>query len=113
MGGGVLFLNIPKKCLIRKNGRPKKKPGPIFSVILIKMNTVLSVCSEYSDNVWYSGIEVDEGPSKIAIEIGREYRFAFLKIMGKIGYRLDSMKRGDSHYCVLTLVKSEQGAFCQ
>lgn len=77
------------------------------------MNTVLAVCSEYSDNVWYSGIEVDRGPDKIAIEVGREYRFAFLKIMSRIGYSLDSMRIGDKDYCILTLVKSEKGAFCQ
>ena len=77
------------------------------------MNTVLAVCSEYSDNVWYSGIEIDDAPDKIAIEIGREYRFAFLRIMKKIGYSLDSMKRGDDKYCIMTLVRSEQGAYCQ
>ena len=77
------------------------------------MNTILAICSEYSDNVWYSGIEVNRSPDKIAIEIGREYRFAFLKIMKKVGYCLDSMKRGDDNYCILTLVKAEQGVFCQ
>ena len=81
--------------------------------IYSNMNTVLAVCSEYSDNVWYSGIEEIEGPEKIAIELGREYRFAFLKIMSRVGYCLDSMKKGDKDYCILTLVKSEKGAFCQ
>jgi hypothetical protein len=88
-------------------------PEAYFSVILGKMSTILSICSEYSDNVWYSGIEVNGNPDKIAIEIGREYRFAFLKIMNKVGYCLDSMRRGDDQFCVLTLVKSEQGAFCR
>ena len=77
------------------------------------MNTILSVCSEYSDNVWYSGFEVNDIPGKIAIEIGREYRFHFLKTMARIGYSLDSMKRGDSENCILTLVKSEKPVFCQ
>ncbi len=76
------------------------------------MNAILAICSEYSDNVWYSDIEVNRGPNKIAIEIGREYRFAYLKMMAKIGYKLDSMKRGDDTHCILTLVKSEQGVPC-
>jgi len=67
------------------------------------MNTILSVCSEYSDNVWYSGFGVDSVPTKIAIEIEREYRFAFIKSMVKLGYTLDSLRRVDDVHCVLTL----------
>jgi len=77
------------------------------------MNAILSVCSEYSDNVWYSGFEVNGAPEKIAIELERKYRFNFLKTMARIGYALDSMKRGDSENCILTLVKSEKSVFCQ
>lgn len=83
------------------------------SVLSIKMNTILSVCSEYSDNVWYSGFEVNSGPEKIAIEIERKYQFSFLKIMARIGYALDSMKKGDSKNSILTLVKSEKSVFAQ
>ncbi len=82
-------------------------------VLTVKMNTILSVCSEYSDNVWYSGFEAKSGPNKIAIEIERKYRFHFLKIMARIGYALDSMKRGDSENCILTLVRSEKSVYCE
>lgn len=73
------------------------------------MNNLLSICSEYSDNVWYSGFGVDSCPTRIAIEIGREYRFAFLKIMARQGFTLEKMKRGDDENCVLTLEKIEKG----
>lgn len=75
------------------------------------MNTILSVCSEYSDNVWYSGFGVDSVPTKIAIEIEREYKFAFIKSMVKYGYTLDSLRRVDDLHCIITLnrpVKHEE-----
>ena len=107
------FLNIPKKLSPLEIRLVKKNTRPLLCVLNGKMNTILAVCSEYSDNVWYSGFEVDNVPSKIAIEIGRKYRFAFLKLMSRKGYSLDSMKRGDDEHCILTLVKSEKEAFCQ
>ena len=98
----------------------KKKSAKTFlaivddrCVLIIKMNTIISVCSEYSDKVWYSGFEVNQGPAKIAIEIERKYQFAFLKIMARVGYALDSMKKGDSKNSILTLVRSEKSVFAQ
>lgn len=81
---------------------------------IVDMNTILSVCSEYSDNVWYSGFGVDSVPTKIAIEIEREYRFAFIKSMVKHGYTLDSLRRVDDVHCIITLnrpVNTEELAY--
>jgi hypothetical protein len=72
---------------------------------IVDMNTILSVCSEYSDNVWYSGFGVDAVPSKIAIEIEKEYKFAFIKSMVNHGYTLSSLRRLDEQHCVITLNK--------
>lgn len=69
------------------------------------MNAILAICSEYSDNVWYSGLETDTSPQKIAIEIEREYRFAFLKMMAKQGYMLSSLRKSNNENCILTLEK--------
>jgi hypothetical protein len=69
------------------------------------MNRILSVCSEYSDNVWYSGLESGAVPMSIAIEIEREYKFAFLKTMLRLGYELESLRRGDDRVSILTLTK--------
>jgi len=68
------------------------------------MNSILAICSEYSDNVWYSGFSSESIPTKIAIEIERKYRFSFVKLMGSRGFTLDGMKRGDDRVCILTLV---------
>jgi len=76
------------------------------------MNAILAICSEYSDNVWYSGIDNDSTPSKIAIEIEREYRFGFMKVMARAGYKLDSLRRSDNENVVLTLVKIEKNVLC-
>tara|TARA_Y100000592_G_C5331674_1_gene249803 strand:- start:63 stop:371 length:309 start_codon:yes stop_codon:yes gene_type:complete len=84
-----------------------KKPGHYFGVLILIMNAILSICSEYSDNVWYSGFGVDSVPTRIAIEIERKYRFAFLKLMARHGFTLEKTKRGDDHVCVLTLAKAE------
>ena len=69
------------------------------------MNAILSICSEFSENVWYSGFGVDSIPTRIAIEIDRQYRFHFLKMMAKHGFTLSSMKKGDKESCILTLEK--------
>ena len=69
------------------------------------MNAILAICSEYSDNVWYSGLGMDTTPHKIAIEIEREYRFDFLKMMAKQGYTLDSLRKSNKDNCILTLEK--------
>jgi len=76
------------------------------------MNTILSVCSEYSDNVWYSGFGVDSAPTRIAIEIERKYKTAFLKIMFSMGFSLETTKRGDDHVCILTLSKATSDILC-
>jgi hypothetical protein len=67
------------------------------------MKSILALCSEYSDNVWYSEFDTNSVPTKIAIEIGRRYRFAFLKLMAKYGYTLHSTRRGDSETTIITL----------
>ena len=108
-----------KPPVFKKLLSKKKSASRFFStvddrcVMYVVMNNILSVCSEYSDNVWYSGFEVNEGPQKIAIEIERKYQFHFLKVMARIGYALDSMKRGDSNNSILTLVKSEKSVLAQ
>ena len=76
------------------------------------MKTILAVCSEYSDNVWYSGFEDNSIPKKIAIEIEREYKIHFLKMMFKLGYELKSIKRGDNRVCILTLNKIKSKILC-
>ena len=76
------------------------------------MKTILAICSEYSDNVWYSGIEANSIPTKIAIEIERKYRFHFLKMMLRLGYELESLKRGDDRVCIMTLSKIQEQILC-
>ena len=73
------------------------------------MKAILALCSEFSDNVWYSEFDTNSMPNKIAIEIGRKYRFSYLKLMARYGYSLGSMKRGDDQYTIITLerVKNE------
>ena len=67
------------------------------------MKSIIALCSEFSDNVWYSEFDTNSVPNKIAIEIGRKYRFAFLKLMARYGYSLSSTKRGDSEKTIITL----------
>lgn len=76
------------------------------------MNTILSVCSEYSDNVWYSGFGVGSAPTRIAIEIERKYKTAFLKLMSNMGFMLETVKRGDDRVCILTLSKATSSVLC-
>ena len=49
--------------------------------------------------------------TKIAIEIGRRYRFSFLKLMAKYGYSLHSMRRGDSENTIITLERVSNAVF--
>lgn len=74
------------------------------------MNSILSICEEYSDNTWYSDFGVNSIPSKIAIEIEKKYKFAFLKAMAKQGFALDGTRRVDEHKSILQLVKIEESA---
>jgi len=74
------------------------------------MNSILSICSEYSDNTWYSDFGVNSMPSKIAIEIEKKYKFQFLKIMAKQGFALDGIRRVDEYKSILQLIKVEKSA---
>jgi len=74
------------------------------------MNIILSICEEYSDNVWYSEFDGDSMPSKIAIEIEKKYKFSFLKAMIPHGYVLDGIRRVDEYKSVLQLIKVEKSA---
>jgi hypothetical protein len=96
----------------------KKKSAPILflgvggeiGVLYSTMNSILSICEEYSDNTWYSDFRVNSIPSKIAIEIEKKYKFAFLKAMAKQGFALDGTRRVDEHKFILQLVKIEESA---
>jgi len=84
--------------------------GGEISVFISTMNTILSICEEYSDNVWYSEFDGESMPSKIAIEIEKKYKFNFLKAMIPHGYILDGMRRIDEYKSVLQLIKAEKSA---
>jgi len=75
------------------------------------MKSILALCSEYSDNAWYSEFDTNSVPTKIAIEIGRKYRFAFLKLMARYGYSLHSTRRGDSENIIITLERVSNAVF--
>lgn len=85
--------------------------GGEISVFISTMNTILSICEEYSDNVWYSEFDGESMPSKIAIEIEKKYKFNFLKAMIPHGYILDGMRRVDEYKSVLQLIKVKKSAF--
>ena len=74
------------------------------------MNTILSICEEYSDNVWYSEFNEQSMPSKIAIEIEKKYKFNLLKTLLPHGYVLDGMRRVDEYHSILQLIKAEKSA---
>jgi hypothetical protein len=76
------------------------------------MNSILAICSEYSDNVWYSGLGVDSTPEKIAIEIEKGYKNAFLKTIRIYGYKLESSRKGDDLVNILTLIKIKKKILC-
>lgn len=75
------------------------------------MKAILALCSEFSDNVWYSEFDTNFMPNKIAIEIGRKYRFSYLKLMARHGYSLGSMKRGDDENTIITLERIQNKVF--
>jgi len=110
-GGGIsqypLVIKIIK--LLDHPKKPRRQKRGVYNNI---MNTILAICSEYSDNVWYSGFEGNSIPTKIAIEIEREYKFHFLKLMTKFGYELESLKRGDNKVCILTLNNIQSKILC-
>ena len=72
------------------------------------MNSIISVCEEYSDNVWYSEFDEHSMPIKIAIEIEKKYKYSFLKAVLRHGYILDGTRRKDENYSIVQLVKSEK-----
>lgn len=74
------------------------------------MNSIISLCEEYSDNVWYSEFDENTMPTKIAIEIDKKYKYNFLKAVLPFGYSLDGLRRKDENYAILQLVKSEKPA---
>lgn len=84
--------------------------GGEISVFISKMNSILSICEEYSDNVWYSNLDGESVPTKIAIEIEKKYKFNFLKAMIPHGYVLDGTRRLDEHKSILQLIKAERSA---
>ena len=69
------------------------------------MNSILSICDEYSDNVWYSNCGVNNEPHKIAIEIEKKYKKSFLNTIHNYKFELDSIRRTDTDKIVLTLIK--------
>lgn len=74
------------------------------------MNSILSICDEYSDNVWYSNCGVNNEPSKIAIEIEKKYKKTFIRIISKFGFDLDTDRSIGTDHTVLTLIKAEKPA---
>ena len=79
-------------------------------VYIIYMNSILSICEEYSDNTWYSEFGVNSMPSKIAIEIEKKYRFQFLKAIARHGFVLDGTRRVDENKAILQLTTVEKSA---
>jgi hypothetical protein len=69
-------------------------------------STILSICEEYSDNVWYSNCGNDIAPEKIATEIEKQFKIPFLKSVFNHGYVLDTERIIDKRLLVLTLIKS-------
>jgi len=82
--------------------------GGEISVFISTMNSIISVCEEYSDNVWYSEFDEYSMPIKIAIEIEKQYKYNFLKAVLRYGYILDGVRRKDDDCSILQLKKSEK-----
>lgn len=76
------------------------------------MKAILAICSEYSDDVWYSGQEVDSKPQKIAIEIERRHCKALLKALSSYNYQKESIKRIDDRVCILKLNQAQPSMLC-
>lgn len=72
------------------------------------MNTILSICEEYSDNVWYSNCGNTVAPEKVALELEKEYKIQLLKAVFNHGYILDSERITDNNQIVITLVKNAE-----
>lgn len=72
------------------------------------MNTILSICEEYSDNVWYSNCGNSVAPEKVALELEKEYKIQLLKAVFSHGYILDSERITDNNQIVITLVKNTE-----
>ena len=70
------------------------------------MNTILSICEEYSDNVWYSNCGNSEAPEKVALELEKQYKIQLLKAVFNYGYILDSERITDNNQIVVTLIKN-------
>jgi len=72
------------------------------------MNTILSICEEYSDNVWYSNCGNSEAPEKVALELEKQYKIQLLKAVFNYGYILDSERITDNNQIVVTLIKNKE-----
>ena len=72
------------------------------------MNTILSICEEYSDNVWYSNCGNNIAPEKVALELEKQYKIQLLKAVFKHGYILDSERITDNNQIVITLIKNKE-----
>lgn len=72
------------------------------------MNPILSICEEYSDNVWYSNCGNDVAPEKIALELDRKYKIQLLKAVFNHGYILDSERITNKEIIVITLIKTKE-----
>lgn len=76
------------------------------------MKAILAICSEYSDDVWYSGQEINSKPQKIAIEIERKHCKALLKALSSHDYEKESIKRVDDRTCILKLNQAQPSMLC-
>lgn len=72
------------------------------------MNTILSICEEYSDNVWYSNCGNSEAPEKVALELEKQYKIQLLKAVFNYGYILDSERITDNNQIIVTLIKNKE-----
>ena len=112
--GWYISISQKKKRHISYTEIPEKYQAAFswgLGVYIDTMKSILALCSEYSDNAWYSEFDTNSVPTKIAIEIGRKYRFAFLKLMARYGYSLHSTRRGDSENIIITLERVSNAVF--
>ena len=71
------------------------------------MNNVLSICEEYSDNVWSSSCGNPEKPEKIALDIERRYKLPLIKSLFEHGYILES-ESIDEDMLILTFLRKDK-----
>ena len=71
------------------------------------MNSVLSICEEYSDNVWSSSCGNLKFPEKIALDIEKKYKIPLIKSLFAHGYILES-ERVSENTLVLTFIKKNK-----